>query len=153
MLLLFFLFVCLFFFYVLYWFFLRCKNSGPYQVLCLIKYVRLIRDSNQLFRVNSIFGFCHTILIRKHALILNELTHSFLGKLLHCVTQLLPVNMYRYTRLSLNMSSLFEFVSFKCDCNYFLKFILWCLVIQKSYAMIAIYLLIHIQGKLIQANV
>ena len=142
------------FFNALYWFFLRYKNSGPYQLLCLIKYVRLIRDSNQVFRVNQIFGFCHT-LIRKHALILNELTHLFLGKLLHCVTQRLPVNMYRYTRLSVNMSNPFEFVSFKCDCNYFLKFnsVLWCLVIQKSYALIAIYLLIHIQEKLIWGNV
>ena len=86
------------------------------------------------------------MLIREHTLILNELTHSYLGKLLHCVTQLLPVNMYRYTRISLNMSSPFEFVLFKCDCNYFLKFnsVLWCLVIYESYAMIAIYLLIHI---------
>ena len=144
--------MCLF--YVLYWFFLRSKNSGSYQVLCLIKYVSLIRDSNQLFRVNSIFGFCHIILICKHTLILHELTHSFLGKLLHCVTQLLPVNMYCCTRLSLNTSSPFEFVLFKCDCNYVIKFnsVLWCLVIQKSYVMIAIYLLIHIQEKLIQAQ-
>ena len=142
-------------FYVLYWFFLRNKNSGPYYALCSIKFVRLIPDSNQLFRVNLIFGFCHIILICKHALILNELTHSYLGKLLHCVTQLLPMHMYRYTRFSDNMSSPFEFVPFKCDCNYFLKFnsVLWCLVIQKSYAMIAIYLLIHIQEKLIQGNV
>ena len=144
-----------FFFQVLYWFFLRYKNSGPHYVLCLIKFVRPILNSNQLFRVNSIFGFCHIILICKHALILNELTHSFLGKLLHCVTQLLPVNMYRYTRFSLNMSSPFEFVLFKCDCNYFLRFnsVLWCLVTQKSYFMIAIYLLIYIQEKLIQGNV
>ena len=144
-----------FFFMFCTGFFLRYKNSGPYYLLQLIKFVRLIHDSNQLFRVNSIFGFCHIILIHKHTLILNELTHSFLRKLLHCVTQLLPVNIYRYTRLSLNMSSPFEFVSFKCDCNYFLKFnsVLWCLVIQKSYAMIAIYLLIHIQEKLIKGNV
>ena len=121
--------MCLF--YVLYWFFLRSKNSGPYYVLCLIKFVWLICDFNELFRVNSIFGFCYIILIRKHALILHELTHSFLGKLLHCVTQLLPVNMYCYTKLSLNTSSPFELVLFKCDCNYFIKFnsVLWCLVI------------------------
>ena len=146
--------MCLF--YVLHCFFLRSKNSGSYQVLCLIKYVSLIRDSNQLFRVNSIFGFCDIILICKHALILNELAHSFLGKLLHCVTQLLPVNMYCYTRLSLNTSSPFELVLFKCDCNYFIKFnsVLWCLVIQISYVMIARYLLIHIyQENLIQGNV
>ena len=42
-------------------------------------------------------------------MILNELTHSYLGKLLHYVFQLLPVNMYRHTRFSLNMSSSFEF--------------------------------------------
>ena len=143
------------FFFLLYWFFLRYKNSGPYYVLCLIKFARLIRDSNQLFKANSVFGFCHIILIRKHALILNKLTYSFLGKLLHRVTQLLLVNMYRFTRFSFNISSPFEFVPFKQDCNYFLKFnsVLWCLVIQTSYAMIAIYLLIDIQEKLIQGNV
>ena len=119
------------FFYVLYWFFLRYKNSGLYYGLCLIKFFRLIHDSNELFTVNSIFGFCHIILIRKHALILSELQHSCLGKPLHCVTHLLPVNMYRYTRFYLNMSSPFEFVPFNGDWNYFLKFnsVLWCFVI------------------------
>ena len=79
-------------------------------------------------------------------MILNKFKHSYLEKLLHCVTHLLPVFMYRYTRFSLNMSSLFEFVPLKCNCNYFFKFnsFLWCPVIYKSCAMIALTLLIHI---------
>ena len=64
-----------------------------------------------------------------------KVTNFYLGELLHCVTQFLPVCIYHYTRFSVNMSSSFKFVPFEYDCNCFLTVnsVLWHPIIYKSH--------------------